>query len=86
MRVNHVLGTYVAMERTPSLGGGVMASGPTAAVAIMRCMVRKAAAYQGKVVMFDEPNPVRALRVACKCVSDSCESVTQLLLPAAKLS
>lgn len=84
MRVNHVLGTYVAMERTPGLGGGVMASGPTPAVAIMRCMVRKAAAYQGKVVMFDEPNPVRSLRVACQCVSDACDSVTQKLLPGGK--
>lgn len=79
MRVNKVLNTYVAMERTPGIGGGVMASGLTPVEAITRCMIRKAAAYQGKIVMFDVPNPVRALRVACQCVNASCDSA----LPAA---
>ena len=82
MRVNRVLNTYVAMERTPSIGGGVMAYGPTRAEAIIRCMVRKAAAYQHKVVMFDVPHQARDLHVMCKCGPESSESMTQLLLPA----
>lgn len=84
MRVNKVLNTYVAMERTPGIGGGVMAFAPTPAEAILRCMIRKAAAYQGKIVMFDSPNPVRALRASCACLTETCESMTQLMLPAAK--
>lgn len=84
MQVNKVLNMYVAVERTPGIEGGVIASGPTPAEAILRCMIRKAAAYQGKVVFFDSRNPVRALRASCACLSETCESMTRLMLPAAK--
>ncbi len=83
MKVVPMLGVYVATERTPGIKGGVFASAKTPAEAILRCMIRKAAAYQGKVVLFDEPNPVRALRIACKCCTDSGESLTQMPLFAA---
>jgi hypothetical protein len=82
MRINKILNTYVAMEATPGLitmvdgvveqGGGVIASGPTPAIAILRCMIRKAAAYKHQIVMFDTPDPVIHLKTVCQCNNVSC--------------
>jgi hypothetical protein len=89
MKVVPMLGMYVASERTPGIGGGVMASARTPVEAITRCLIRKAAAYKGAYVLFDCPDPVRELRVSCQCCTESGESlnhVKQLLLPAPKFA
>jgi hypothetical protein len=41
MIVTQCLGLYMALEKTPSIGGGVFASAPTRATAIALCMRRK---------------------------------------------